>query len=93
MTVARTLATFLTQVTYQELPPQTVEHAAMLIASTVASAACGTGIESAAIIRDLAIERGGTPPGIHLVCPGVTSQIAGGRCRTSQCGDERCRRL
>ncbi len=61
MTVARTLATFLTQVTYQELPPQTVEHAAMLIASTMASAACGTGIESAAIIRDLAIEHGGTP--------------------------------
>jgi 2-methylcitrate dehydratase PrpD len=60
MTVARTLATFLTQVTYADLPPQTVEHAAMLIASTLASAACGTGIHSAAIIRDLARERGGT---------------------------------
>ncbi len=61
MTVARTLATFLTEITYADLPPQTVEHAAMLIASTVASAACGTGIASAAIIRDLANERGGTP--------------------------------
>ncbi len=61
MTVARTLATFLTQVSYADLPPQTVEHAAMLIASTVASAACGTGIVSASIIRDLARERGGTP--------------------------------
>lgn len=61
MTVARTLATFLTQVSYADLPPQTVEHAAMLIASTVASAACGSGIASAAIIRDLARERGGTP--------------------------------
>jgi 2-methylcitrate dehydratase PrpD len=61
MTVARTLATFLTQITYDELPPQAVDHAAMLIASTVASAACGSGLASAAIIRDLAKERAGTP--------------------------------
>jgi len=61
MTVARTLATFLTQVSYPDLPPQTVEHAAMLIASTLASAACGSGLTSAAIIRDLAREHGGTP--------------------------------
>jgi len=61
MTVARTLATFLTQVSYSDLPPQTVDHAAMLIASTIASAALGSGIASAAIIRDLAKERGGTP--------------------------------
>ncbi|WP_089935676.1 MmgE/PrpD family protein [Candidatus Entotheonella palauensis] len=61
MTVARTLAAFLTQVSYADLPPQTIEHAAMLIASTVASAACGSGIDSAAMIRDLARERGGTP--------------------------------
>ncbi|ETX02197.1 MAG: hypothetical protein ETSY1_04470 [Candidatus Entotheonella factor] len=61
MTVARTLATFLTQVSYADLPPQTVDHAAMLIASTVASAACGSGLTSARIIRDLAKERGGTP--------------------------------
>jgi 2-methylcitrate dehydratase PrpD len=61
MTVARTLATFLTQVSDADLPPQTVEHAAMLIASTIASAALGSGIASAGIIRDLAKERGGTP--------------------------------
>jgi 2-methylcitrate dehydratase PrpD len=61
MTVARTLATFLTQTSYADLPPQTVEHAAMLIASTIASAACGSGITSATIIRVLARERGGTP--------------------------------
>ena len=30
MTVARSLAEFLTQVSYADLPPQTVEHAAML---------------------------------------------------------------
>ena len=61
MTVARTLGTFLTQVTYADLPDQTIDHAAMLIASTLASAACGTGITSAGIIRDLAKERGGVP--------------------------------
>lgn len=61
MTVARTLAIFLTQVSYADLPPQTIEHATMLIASTVASAAAGSGLASAAIIRDLARERGGRP--------------------------------
>ena len=61
MTVARTLAAFLTQVSYADLPPQTVEHAAMLIASTIASAAFGSGIASSTIIRALARERGGRP--------------------------------
>lgn len=61
MTVARSLAEFLTQVSYADLPPQTVEHAAMLIASTIASAAAGSGIASSAIIRALARERGGRP--------------------------------
>lgn len=61
MTVARSLAEFLTQVSYVDLPPQTVEHAAMLIASTIASAALGCGIVSSTIIRALARERGGMP--------------------------------
>ena len=61
MTVARELAEFLTRTTSANLPPQPVEHAAMLIASTLASAALGTALESSAIIRDLARERGGTP--------------------------------
>ena len=59
MTVAHTLAEFLTRTSYADLPTQTVDHAAMLIASTIASAACGTEISSAAIIRDLVRERGG----------------------------------
>ena len=59
MTVARELAEFLTGTSPKDLPPQTMEHAAMLIASTLASAALGTGLESAGIIRDLARERGG----------------------------------
>ena len=59
MTVARELAEFLTGTSPRDLPPQTIEHGAMLIASTLASAALGTGLESARIIRDLARERGG----------------------------------
>jgi 2-methylcitrate dehydratase PrpD len=61
MTVARSLAEFLTQVSYVDLPPQAVDHAAMLIASTIASAAFGSSIASSTIIRALARERGGTP--------------------------------
>jgi len=61
MTVARELAEFLTRTNPADLPEQTLEHAAMLIASTLASAALGTGFESSRIIRDLARERGGRP--------------------------------
>ena len=42
MSVARDLATFLTQVSYNDIPPQALEHAAMLISSTIASAAGGS---------------------------------------------------
>src|SRR5437660_7480734 len=59
MTVAGELAGLLSRVGPADLPAQAVDHAAMLIASTLASAACGAGIESAVIIRDLARERGG----------------------------------
>jgi 2-methylcitrate dehydratase PrpD len=61
MSIARDLATFITQVSYADIPPQALDHAAMLISSTVASAACGTSIASSKIMRTLAIERGGTP--------------------------------
>ena len=59
MTVAGELAGFLTRVGPADLPAQAVDHAAMLIASTFASAALGSGIKSSVIIRDLARERGG----------------------------------
>ena len=59
MTIARRLAEFLTDTSFADLPAQAVDHAAMLIASTLASAACGRDIESAAIIRARARERGG----------------------------------
>ena len=61
MTIAHDFATFLTRVSYADIPAQALEHAAMLISSTLASAAGGSGITSAAIIRDLAKERGGRP--------------------------------
>jgi 2-methylcitrate dehydratase PrpD len=61
MTVARDLANFLTDTKIEDLPPQTMLHAAMIVASTFASAACGTKIQSAQIVRDLAREQGGRP--------------------------------
>jgi 2-methylcitrate dehydratase PrpD len=61
MTVARTLAQFLTETKTAGLPAQTLDHAAMIIASTIASAACGRAIVSTRIIRELAQERGGRP--------------------------------
>ena len=61
MSIARDLATFLTRTAYSDIPPQALEHGAMLISSTLASAAGGSGIASASIIRALAKERGGRP--------------------------------
>lgn len=61
MTVARDFAGFLVGTTYDDLPAQAVDHAAMIIASTIASAACGRHIQSAAIVRELMQERGGRP--------------------------------
>jgi 2-methylcitrate dehydratase PrpD len=59
MSVARRLAEFLTETRASDLPPQTIDYAAMLIASTIASAAAGSELDSARILRDLARERGG----------------------------------
>jgi 2-methylcitrate dehydratase PrpD len=59
MTVAAELAEFLARMDAADLPAQAIEHAAMLIASTLASAALGTGLESSVIIRDLACEHAG----------------------------------
>jgi 2-methylcitrate dehydratase PrpD len=60
MTVARELSEFLATTAIAELPDQAVEHAQMLIASTFASAAMGSALESSNIMRALARERGGT---------------------------------
>lgn len=61
MSIARDLSVFLTGVSFADISPQALQHAAMLISSTVASAAAGSSIASASIIRDLSKDRGGTP--------------------------------
>ena len=61
MTIARSLAKILTRTSFDELPPLAVDHAAMLISSTIASAASGYAITSSGIIRALAKEQGGSP--------------------------------
>src|SRR5271170_7344674 len=61
MSFARDLAAFFAPLGYDDLPPRATDYAAMLIASTLASAACGREIVSARIVRELARERGGTP--------------------------------
>lgn len=61
MTLARDLAGFLAPLGYDDLPVRATDYAAMLIASTLASAACGREIVSSRIVRELARERGGTP--------------------------------
>jgi len=76
MRVARELAELVTRTIWADLPQQAVEHAAMLIASTLASAAFGTGLESSAIIRGLAQERGGKPDASLWFHPGPKLPVA-----------------
>ena len=61
MSLAGDLAGFLAPLGYDDLPPRATDYAAMLIASTLASAACGKEIVSTRIVRELARERGGVP--------------------------------
>ena len=88
---ARDLAEFLTGVTPSDLPAQAMDHAAMLIASTLASAAMGSGLESSRIIRDMAGSAAGAPEA--SIWFESRPQIAGGRRRAGQRGDERRRGL
>lgn len=59
MTLAQELADFTIRTSFDDLPGQAVEHAAMLVASTFASAALGSTLESARIVREIEIDRGG----------------------------------
>src|SRR5438067_990118 len=59
MSAARELANFLTGVTPPDLPAQAMDHAAVLIASTLASAAMGSTLESSRIVKDMAVSLGG----------------------------------
>ena len=56
---ALALARFVNNTSYRDLPPQAIEHAKMILASTFASAASGSLIDSVRILRDLAKESGG----------------------------------
>lgn len=57
--LALRLARVFHSATFADLPPVAVKHAKTILASTLASAASGTRIESARIVRDLAVEQGG----------------------------------
>src|SRR5688572_12743998 len=59
MTIAGSLGQLLTRTSFEELPPLAIDHAAMLISSTLASAAAGSEISSSRIIRALVKEQGG----------------------------------
>lgn len=60
MSTARDLARFLTAVRAADLPAQALDRAAMLIASTLASTAMGSGLESSKIVKDMALSLGGS---------------------------------
>jgi 2-methylcitrate dehydratase PrpD len=57
---ALTLSRILNRIDFASLPPTAIEHAKMILASTLASAAAGSRIDSARIIRELAKEQGGS---------------------------------
>jgi hypothetical protein len=59
--LALALARLFARTTFADFPPVAIKHAKMILASTLASAAPGTLIGSARIIRDLAKEQGGQP--------------------------------
>src|SRR5580698_4627781 len=59
--LALALARLFNRTSFGDLSPTAIKHAKMIIASTLASAAPGSHIASARIIRELSIERGGRP--------------------------------
>src|SRR6478672_353188 len=61
MTIAAELASFAVRQKYTDLPPKAIEHAEMLVSSTIASASLGSTLQSSRIIRALETERGGKP--------------------------------
>src|SRR4051812_20359575 len=55
------LARGVNRMRFEDLPAKAIEHAKMILASTLSSAAPGALIDSARILRDLAKDRGGKP--------------------------------
>src|SRR5436853_3216776 len=58
LTTVATLANFATDTQFEHLPARAVEHAKVVIASTIASAAMGRDIDSAKVFREMAGARG-----------------------------------
>jgi 2-methylcitrate dehydratase PrpD len=69
MRLAETLAEFVTRAACTGLPALALERAKMSLASTIASAAAGTAITSAQIIRDIEVEAGGAPEALVWFSP------------------------
>jgi 2-methylcitrate dehydratase PrpD len=59
--LALALSRLFLRTTFGTVPPTAIDYAKMIIASTLASAASGTLIDSARIVRELAREHGGRP--------------------------------
>ena len=60
MSVARDFSKFITACRYDDIPALAIDYAAMLISSTVASAAMGFTQASSRMVRELEMQRGGT---------------------------------
>lgn len=60
-TVAGELAHFVTRTAYDDIPPKAIDYAAMLVASTLASAAMGSTLKSSDIVHSMLVQRGGEP--------------------------------
>jgi 2-methylcitrate dehydratase PrpD len=76
VTVARELAAYLLKVRYEDLPQNAIENAKKVVASTLASAAQGSTIESARIVRELVREQGGRPDATAWFSDGLRLPLA-----------------
>lgn len=61
MTIAAELARHICRFRYDDLPAKAIDHACMMMASTIASAAAGQNITSSRVVRELMKEQGGVP--------------------------------
>lgn len=60
-TLSRQYGEFISRTRHDQIPEQAIEYGKMLIASTLASSALGSTLESSKIIRTLEVARGGNP--------------------------------
>jgi 2-methylcitrate dehydratase PrpD len=74
--LAQALAEYLLKVSYDDLPHDALENAKKVIVSTLASAAQGSKIESARIVRELAREQGGVPEATAWFSDGLRLPLA-----------------